>query len=332
MHDREKRSIGVVVIGRNEGERLHRCLHSVLQQADQVVYVDSGSSDTSVAHARSIGVEVVELDMRIPFSAGRARNEGFDRLLHLHPHLEFVQFIDGDCDLCEHWLGAACLHLLEDSQRAIAAGRRKEKFPGNSIYNQLCDIEWNTPVGEAKACGGDFMIRSVAFQQAGGFNPSVIAGEEPELCYRLSGYGWTIHRLDHPMTMHDAAISRFTQWWKRAVRSGHAYAHGYDLHGREGKGYCRGQSLKIWWWALLFPLTLLILAVIVSPLFLLGSTAYLLQFAKIARFMNVRLWNWRQSLLYAFFTVLAKWPQLVGQLIFLKRKITGQDLVILEYH
>ena len=73
--------LGVVVIGRNEGQRLARCLQSQAERTDSVVYVDSGSTDGSVALAQSLGVQVLALDPRTPFTAARARNEGFAALL-----------------------------------------------------------------------------------------------------------------------------------------------------------------------------------------------------------------------------------------------------------
>jgi glycosyltransferase involved in cell wall biosynthesis len=68
---------GLVAIGRNEGERLRRCLISAQGVYDHVVYVDSGSSDDSVALAESFGAVVVVLDTARPFTAARARNAGF---------------------------------------------------------------------------------------------------------------------------------------------------------------------------------------------------------------------------------------------------------------
>src|SRR5579872_4333993 len=91
--------LGVVVIGRNEGERLRRCLGSLLDSTRSIVYVDSGSSDGSVAMSRSLGVEVVDLDMRTAFTAARARNEGFWHLVRVRPDLEYVFFVDGDCEV-----------------------------------------------------------------------------------------------------------------------------------------------------------------------------------------------------------------------------------------
>lgn len=213
--------IGVIAIGRNEGERLRRCLASVVGQGRTVVYVDSGSGDGSVALAESRGAQVVELDMSTPFSAARARNAGVERLSLLAPSASFVQFVDGDCELREGWIDQAKAELERRPDAAVVCGRRRERFLDASVYNRLADLEWDTPTGEIKSCGGDAMMRLAAFQQVGGFDPTVVAGEEPELCRRLRRAGWKVLRVDAEMTWHDAAISRFSQWWNRQVRSGY---------------------------------------------------------------------------------------------------------------
>jgi GT2 family glycosyltransferase len=328
----EIEAIGVVVIGRNEGERLKGCLKSLVGRVKSIVYVDSGSSDGSLEYAQSLGVDVVSLDMTIPFSAGRARNEGFEQLRKHQHELTYVQFIDGDCEVAEGWLTAAHDFLEKETGFAVVAGRRHEKFPERSVYNQLCDIEWDTPVGETEVCGGDFMIRAETFAQVKGFNPSVVAGEEPDMCYRLRKQGWKIFRLDHSMTHHDAAITRFSQWWRRTVRCGHAYAQGYDLHRSDGEGYCLRLSIKSWIWALVIPVMVLVLTLTGGPLFLLLLGFYPLQFIKITRDVNQRLKSGKLSAIYAIFTVLAKWPQLIGQMLFVKRKLMGKKPSIIEYN
>jgi GT2 family glycosyltransferase len=224
-------NVGIVAIGRNEGERLRVCLTSARRDCTHVVYVDSGSTDGSLELAQSLGVHIVNLDLSKPFTAARARNEGFARLKEIDPNLEAAQFIDGDCEIVEGWIAKAQSELMNNPKAAVVCGRRRERFPAASIYNKLCDMEWNTPIGIAIACGGDALIRASAFEQVGGYNPAAIAGEEPEMCVRLRQNGWTIHRIDAEMTLHDAAITRFGQWWKRTLRSGHAYAQGYFLHG-----------------------------------------------------------------------------------------------------
>ena len=122
-------NVGVVVIGRNEGERLKRCLESLGGVVGQVVYVDSGSTDGSVEMARAMGVEVLGLDMGTAFTAARARNEGFGRLREMVAGVAYVQFMDGDCELAGGWLHESATFLGEHDGVAAVCGRLREKHP-----------------------------------------------------------------------------------------------------------------------------------------------------------------------------------------------------------
>lgn len=219
----DRMHLAVVAIGRNEGDRLRRCLHSI-PAGMPVAYVDSGSTDGSVAFARASNAEVVELDLAQPFTAARARNEGFARVLERWPETQFIQFVDGDCEIEAGWIDLAGEYLRESPAAAAVCGRRRERYPSASFYNGLCDKEWDTPVGQASSCGGDALFRVDALREVGGFDEALTAGEEPELCARLRRRNWIIWRLDTPMTVHDAAMYRFRQWWLRAMRSGYGYA------------------------------------------------------------------------------------------------------------
>ena len=218
------RRVGFVAIGRNEGERLVRCLESIrgAHPGATVVYVDSGSTDGSVERAGELGADVVELDTRIPFTAARARNAGAARLREVRPEVDAIQFLDGDCELDAGWVAAAWRELQSAPEIAVVCGRRREKHPDATIWNAIIDLEWDTPVGEAAACGGDALYDAARFHAVGGFDDSVIAGEEPELCFRIRRAGGRVRRIDHEMTRHDAAITRLGQMWKRNVRGGHA--------------------------------------------------------------------------------------------------------------
>ena len=255
-------SIGLVAIGRNEGERLKRCLRSV-PSGVPLVYVDSASTDGSVEFARSAQATVVELDMAKPFSAARARNEGFAALLKRYPDITFVQFVDGDCELEPDWLDRAVDFFETRPKIAAVCGRRRERYPNASLYNRMCDDEWNTPTGQADACGGDAMIRVLAFEDVGGYDAMMIAGEEPELCSRLRAAGWQIWRLDLPMTIHDADMHRFDQYWKRAIRSGFGYAQVFRKTASPGcdRLYKR-EVARALFWTLGVPLAALLCAVI----------------------------------------------------------------------
>ncbi len=186
-------AIGVVVIGRNEGDRLKRCLASVCAIAERVVYVDSGSSDGSVEIARASHAVAVELDMRTPFTAARARNEGCRKLLEIHSTLDYVFFVDGDCEVVEGWLGAAGSFLDQHGDIAVVSGYLRERHPQESIYNMLCDIEWqDCPLGDTNVCGGIAMVRVRAFQEVKGYRPDLICGGRTR-DVRSSAQSWLAH-------------------------------------------------------------------------------------------------------------------------------------------
>ena len=321
-------NVGVIVIGRNEGARLRSCLTSVIGQAQSIVYVDSGSTDDSVGLARKLGVDVIKLNMAIPFTAARARNEGFVRLHASAPDIRYVQFVDGDCELVKDWLETAALFLDARPDVAVVSGRRRERFPERSVYNLLCDIEWDTPTGEVNACGGDAMMRVDAFERVGGYCANLIAGEEPELCVRLRAFGWRVWRMDEEMTLHDAAILRFAQWWKRSMRGGYAFAQGFSLHGAPPERHYVRESRSIWFWGLGIPVAILGATVWLGPWALVLFLIYLVQIIRLAvggeRCTSE---NWAR----AGFLVLGKFPELFGQMKFLFHRRLGDQSRLIEY-
>lgn len=319
--------VGVVVIGRNEGERLVRCLTSLSPHLSRLVYVDSNSTDDSVARARQLGAQVEVLDPAVPFTAARARNVGWRALLARHPQLTHVQFVDGDCEVDRAWIDRALAHLQSHADAAAVAGRRRERFPDASIYNRLCDIEWNTPVGVALACGGDALMRADALQAVGGYRDDLIAGEEPELCVRLRAAGWAIHRIDAEMTLHDAAMTRFSQWWKRTMRGGWAFAEGAHLHGaRHGHWVREARSAAMWGVAL--PLLIIAATLFVSPWASLLALLYPVQLVRLAlKAPSDSPMAWTQAL----FLVLGKFAEGWGWLNFHALRLAGGRGRLIEY-
>jgi GT2 family glycosyltransferase len=322
--------LGIVVIGRNEGDRLIAGLKTAIPQSLYLIYVDSGSTDGSVMSAKTLGVEVVELDLSIPFTAARARNVGFARLLALHPNLSYVQFVDGDCALEEGWCDRALASIQADPSIAVVCGRRREQFPHASVFNALCDLEWNTPIGEALACGGDALMRAAAFQNVRGYTDSLIAGEEPELCLRLRQQGWRIMRIDPDMTWHDAQMLHFSQWWRRAIRGGHAYAEVSWLHRRDPERFWQRESRRIWVWGAGVPL--LSLALLPMTHFWSGLLGLLYPLLTLKIYWQNRR-RCRQSLAfyYGLFCTLAKFPELQGQLWFHINRLRGDRSSLIEY-
>jgi len=323
--------LGLVAIGRNEGDRLRQCLQSGRDRVATVVYVDSGSTDGSVEMARSLGVEVVELNLDLPFTAARARNAGFERLLQLAPDLDFVQFVDGDCEVVENWLETAQAYLEAHPQIAVVCGRRRERFPDQTPYNRLCDIEWDTPTGEAKACGGDAMMRVEAVQQVGGYNPNLIAGEEPELCVRLRQQGWQVWRIAAEMTRHDAQMTQWSQWWKRTQRAGHAFAEGAWLHGAPPERHWVKESRSIWLWGAIIPLIALSFAWPSHGWSFLLLLGYPLLIYRVMKGMNKPDLTPQAARLYAISCVVGKFPQALGQIQFHLNRLLGRQQGLIEY-
>jgi GT2 family glycosyltransferase len=323
--------IGVVVIGRNEGDRLLRCLRSVTGAVREIVYVDSGSTDGSVEAARAMGVATVELDLRVPFAPGRARNEGFFRLRERVPDLDYVQFVDGDCEVNPGWLEQAAAFLTAHSDVAVVGGRRRERYPERSIYNLICAMEWEAhPIGEATACGGDALMRAAAFAATGGYRPDLMAGEEPELCDRLRIAGWRIWFLDAPLTVHDAAMVRFGQWWKRAARSGYGSMQRAILCKTPVELVGLRDFLSTWMWALGVPLAVVVAVVSWGPWALVLWLLYPAQVARVA-LRSGRRGPWPRNLGYSVFLLLAKLPKLIGQLTFLAHHWGRRASPLIEY-
>lgn len=323
--------VAIVVIGRNEGARLRRCLEPLASGIAPVIYVDSGSTDDSVGLARTLRVDVVQLDPAAPFTAARARNEGLAEILRRYPGVEFVQFVDGDCEVAPGWIDRGVRELSDDAHLAVAIGHVRERERDRSVYNLLCDLEWKGPVGQVKSCGGVAMMRVAALRRVGGFNAQLIAGEEPELSLRLRRAGWRLVRFDAEMVLHDAAMTSFAQWWRRALRAGWAYAEGATLHAGSSERHGGRESASILFFGALLPGAALLFAWPTRGASLLFLGAHALLWARI-RAGGIRSGlPAREARLQAFFTVLGKLPQAIGQLQFALLRVVGRRRRVIDW-
>jgi glycosyltransferase involved in cell wall biosynthesis len=312
-------SLSIVIIGRNEGERLTRCLQSValirgVEDKAELIYVDSASTDGSPQTARNFDAQVSVLHGGVQ-TAARARNAGWRRASS-----PYILFLDGDTILNPNFIPSAFEVLVSDPAIAAVWGHRRELYPKRSIYNRVLDLDWIYPAGNADFCGGDVLMRRTALAEVEGYDPGLIAGEEPELCRRLRSRGYRIVHIDAPMTRHDLNMTRFTQYWRRATRAGYAYAEvskrfrGSEdpLWVQESKRNIRGGSFWIAW--------------IAGGLVLLAfkSLWILPWFALLAAFSTRSAWKARSRapgqkgllLLYGVHSQLQQIPILVGQLRF----------------
>jgi glycosyltransferase involved in cell wall biosynthesis len=319
--------LGIVVIGRNEGDRLKRCILS-LPGDTPVVYVDSGSTDGTPDWVKAQGISVVNLNMQFGFTAARARNLGLDRLLEIATDIKYVQFVDGDCELVSSWPRAAISFLGSHEQIGAVFGRRRERSPHHSVYNWLCDLEWNTPIGDSKAFGGDVMMRISAISAVGGYRNDLVAGEDPELAIRLRAAHWKLFRLDLEMTLHDAAITRFDQWWRRSVRSGYAFALGADLHGAPPERHWVWESRRAWLWGVIMPFVCVTAGVLFGAVGLLSLLVYPFQVFRQALRTQGSICD---RLVIAFFQTLSRFPESWGQIKYLFDRTLNRHAGIIEY-
>lgn len=252
-------------------------------------------------------------------NAARGRKEGALRLLRDHPQLEYVLFLDGDCVLDETFVPAAIAVMQSRPEVAVVCGRRSELHPQASVYNRIANLEWNTPLGERDSCGGDALCRVNVYEQAGGFDETVLAGEEPELCNRIRHLGHKVLRVDLAMSGHDMGMTRFSQWWRRGVRSGYG---ALDVRVRKAVPYFNRQLVSAWVWGLGWPLlstVLLALAAVrvglpaVGWMALFVCSLLLLQALRIARAGRSRGLSRGDAAVYGVLMMVNKWASVAGQ-------------------
>lgn len=319
--------LAAVAIGRNEGARLAACLASLRGEVERVVYVDSGSTDGSPALARAAGAELVALDPRLPFTAARARNAGFEAL-RAGGLPEFVQFLDGDCRLEPGWIAAAAAALEADPGLALVTGWRTEEDPRRNAFHAMTELEWHQPAGEIAACGGDMMVRAGVFDALGGFDPLVIASEDEEFVLRLRKAGHRALRLPRVMTHHDIAMTRWRQWWRRNLRSGHGFAEVGDRH----PPHFRAERRRAVVFGLLLPPALIGgLALGLWWLWLPALAVQAVVFARVAAYARRQGLSPGLALQVAGLFALAKLPQAFGMLRYRLRRRAGAAPRIIEY-
>jgi glycosyltransferase involved in cell wall biosynthesis len=321
--------IAVVVIGRNEGERLRRCLDSLVEAKARIVYVDSGSTDRSVELATSRGVHVEHLDMTRPFSAARARNQGFSAVQRVFADAKYVQFVDGDCEVVAGWLNQGTA-LLERRPDVVATfGKLIERHPERSIYNHYAQMTWNPPAeGEVGMFGGNVMARVAAVSAIGGFREGIMDGEDQDLAIRLRSVGGKVWYTDTSMAIHDLDVHQFSRWWTRCMRDGYGNGQMAALHADSPGQPRRRDWIRSWFWGVALPVLSLASTIVAGPAGLLPLLLYALVFLRI--YLR-RKEDCGRDLGYATLTIVGYFGSAVGQLKYLFDRLRGRSGAIIEY-
>jgi len=326
-------AVSVVIIGRNEGERLRRCLQSV-NAADwqdlcpELIYVDSKSTDDSLRIAADAGAKCVILDDVSPCAA-KARNLGWKTAGG-----EFILFLDGDTELASGFVRAALVEL-KDATLCAVWGHRRESNPDQSIYTRVLDLDWIYPAGRSLYFGGDVLVRRQALVQVGGFDGSLKAGEEPEMCARLRARGWQIEHLDIPMTKHDLAVRSLRGYALRCYRGGIAYAEVAHRMRTLGDGLWQREATR----DLLHGVLYMLFPLLVLATFAIHAAAGIVLLALAGLVILRTAWRCRwkapgQPLLcleYAVHAHLQKLPAVAGQFAWRRAHARSREIELVEY-
>lgn len=327
--------LSIIIIGRNEGERLLHCIRSVQamdfpREAMEIIYVDSASTDGSPERAKSLGVDkVLEVRPERP-AAAIGRNAGWKVA-----QAPYLLFLDGDTLLHPEFVKVG-LRCFEDPQVAVVCGHRREITPPRSLYQRVLDLDWVYPTGTTAFCGGDALIRHDVLDSVQGYDPTLIAGEDPELCHRIRSQGYQIVHLDQMMTQHDLGIHTWSQYWLRGLRDGHAYAEVSHRLRHSPLPLWKRESRKNWLHAGgLVTLTILSLVGAIGlntvwpiGLLLIFLALLALRTAWRARWKSTDKWT---LLLYGIHAHIHPIPIAMGQLSYHYHRWRGQRKQLIEY-
>jgi GT2 family glycosyltransferase len=312
-----------VVIGKNEGERLLRGLRVATRSFALTLYVDSNSSDGSREAAAALGAEVLHLSGP-PLTPSRGRQEGLLELARRRPELEYIHFLDGDCVLADGWIEKAARYLDNNPGVAAVFGRRREERPQASLYNRLMDVDWDHPPGVVTNFGGDALVRTRAILDAGGWSAATINAEDIDVSFRIREKGWTIVRLGEEMSLHDARMTRFGEYYRRAVRAGYGYLE-VGLRYRHGAGrLLLRRALSSSMYVVVIPLIGVASAVVWWPLGFVPVLLYGRVLVQMTRWARRRGAGTSTALAYASLNLVCKTANFWGSLRYLLDRASGR--------
>jgi glycosyltransferase involved in cell wall biosynthesis len=309
--------LSFVVIGYNEGKMLRACLESIRNTdlkhiAYEIIYVDGGSNDDSIAIANDFGVDLL-------LGGDRRRKAAENRNLGaVHSKGRFIQFLDGDMKINRMWTALAYTFINENNNAASVCGYIHET--GSGFIKRVLEIDWVHKAGEVDYCGGAALWRRDIFLQAGGFPEDVSYGEEPCLCWKIRNkLRMKIYLLDKQMVTHDLGFSGIGDYLRRNIRCGETYSEIASHFYRSSDRLYFKESISNFLWA----------GLIIMSMVLFFTGPHWLRLSIIACFVLIltrksiqifqRGHELRVSIFYALHIYFSKLPLALGGLLWLSR-------------
>ena len=186
-----KPSVSVIIPAYNEEAHISACIASVFSTgwADdqlEVLVIDHSSTDSTANLARIAGADVLHISTgRI----GAVRNAGLAAAKG-----EFVAYVDGDCTVPRTWLQAAITLLESDASIGAVGGPCLSPANGTWVERSLAPCEVSPGIIRCvKAIAtSSFITRTSLLREAGGFDETLVSGEDDDMSNRIGLRGLTL--------------------------------------------------------------------------------------------------------------------------------------------
>lgn len=198
--------VSIVIPARNEETHIGKALTSIAaldypRERIEVIVVDNGSTDRTARIAHAHGVHVLHSDAR---TVGQVRNAGVSQATG-----EIIAFVDADCMVPASWLRAGVAALASPDIGAVGNERCLAPADAGWVEKIWAGVSATRALPVSALATSSFIIRRELFEQLGGFNTRLSAGEDDDLSARIRRAGYTllalpectVTHLDYPHTL-----------------------------------------------------------------------------------------------------------------------------------
>ncbi|MEL6986214.1 MAG: glycosyltransferase, partial [Bacteroidota bacterium] len=215
----------------NNKERLQKCLEglfkqSVAQSIIEIIVVDNGSTDDTIAYLESLSIRLLHEPSKSPY---KARNKGIQAASY-----PIIALLDSNCIPVPEWIDAG-IKSLEKGDAAIVCGPITFTYSNPPTITEIADdmvfVSNKVSVVEGSSIPtGQFFTTKEVFDKVGLFMNDIRSGGDIEWSERATGMGFTLgYALEaevfYPAKQYDAFI-------RKAKRIGKGRVVMRDLKGR----------------------------------------------------------------------------------------------------
>lgn len=214
--------VSIVIPARNEARHLAR-VFAALAALDyplhrrEVILVDNGSVDETAAIARRHGARVIPAPAG---NVGEVRNIGARAALG-----EVIAFLDADCLVGPGWLRVA-VGQMKDSRVGAVGGNCTVGSEGNWIQRAWAVELRDATVDARTLATASFILRRRLFEELGGFDAALGAGEDDDLSQRIRAAGYRLQRVAECSVVHLGYPDTLVGVMRRQLWHGRSQLHG----------------------------------------------------------------------------------------------------------